>query len=382
MQSDSVDPIYLDHNATTPVHPEVVEAMLPYLRDHFGNPSSGHVYGQRARTAVERAREAVAALIRCAAHEIVFTSGGTESNNLAIVGTLALSRKKRHIVTTVVEHPATTNPCKRLAREGCEVTWAGVDGNGMVDVANLAAAMRNETALVTIMRANNETGTVQPVASLAASAHREGAVVHTDAAQAVGKIPVDVDQLDVDLLSIAGHKLYAPKGIGALYVRRGVSLSPVLLGGGQEKGLSPGTENIPHIVALGRAAELAAWHLEDEARRQRQLTRDLLTRLQEAIPGLRLNGHPEARLPNTLNVSFPRVRGSEVLACAPGIAASTGSACHEGAETPSNVLTSMGLSHADAMGAVRLSTGRFTRAGDVEKAAGLLIEAWRKAAAG
>lgn len=378
MNDSPMPPIYLDHNATTPVHPEVFEAMAPYLREGFGNPSSAHIYGNRARVAVEQARAAVAGLLGCSPGEVVFTSGGTESNNLAIRGTADAHRNKRHIVTSVVEHPATRLPCRHLAEQGMAVTWIPVDGTGMVDPDEVRPFVRGDTLLVTVMLANNETGTIMPLADIARTAHERGALVHTDAAQAVGKIPVSVDELDVDLLSIAGHKLYAPKGIGALYVRYGTAVSPILLGGGQEKGLSPGTENVPYIVGLGRACELAAQDMELEADRQRTLADRLWSLLSAAVPGLRLNGHPERRLPNTLNIAFPDVSGSSLLARADRLAASTGSACHEGGESPSPVLLEMGLTPADALGAVRLSVGRFTTEEEVESAAGWLLAAYRE----
>jgi len=375
------DPIYLDYNATTPVHPEVVEAMLPWLREHFGNPSSAHVYGHRARDAVERARTQVAALIGCESEEVVFTSGGTEANNLAIAGVAAaLGARRRHIVTSTVEHPAVARPCDRLARNGFEVTRLPVDPEGRVVVEDARPFLRGDTMLVTVMLANNEVGTRMPIRELASAAHERGALMHTDAAQAVGKVPVRVDDLGVDLLSIAGHKLYAPKGVGALYVRRGTPIEPLLLGAGRERGLRPGTENVPYIVGLGVACELARRDLEAEAARVRALRDLLFERLRAAIPAIRRNGHPTERLPNTLNVSFPGVRGSAVLHWAPEVAASTGSACHEGGETPSGVLLAMGLDPQDALGAVRLSLGRGTTEEEVEEAARVLIRAFREAA--
>jgi cysteine desulfurase len=375
------EPIYLDHNATTPVHPTVVEAMLPYLREHFGNPSSGHVYGQRARHAVERAREQVASLLACQPDEIVFTSGGTEANNLAIRGVLERSSARRHIVTSTVEHPATARPCELVERQGVEVTRLAVDCSGLVLVEEARPFVRGDTALVTIMLAQNETGTLMPIAELAGLAHERGALVHTDAAQAVGKIRTRVADLGVDLLSVAGHKLYAPKGIGALFVRRGTSIAPVLVGAGHERGLRPGTENVPFIVGLGAACELAGADLDSEASRQQSLRDGLWKALREAIPGISLNGHPTLRLPNTLNISFPGVRGSAVLTAAPEIAASTGSACHEGGEVASAVLLAMGIDAATALGAVRLSLGRSTTAQQVAAAAAALARAYRSLAA-
>jgi len=371
------DPIYLDHNATTPVHPEVVEAMLPWLKEHFGNPSSTHVYGRRAHEAVERAREQVAALLGCKADEVFFTSGGTEANNLAILGVAAaVADGRRHAVTSVVEHPAIARPCDRLEQNGWEVTRLPVDGDGLVSIENARAFVRGDTALVSIMLANNETGTMMPMHDIAEIAHSRGARVHTDAAQAVGKIPVRVDELGVDLLSVAGHKLYAPKGVGLLFVRRGTPVRPVLLGAGHERGLRPGTENVPYIVGLGKACEVAARDLNNEAARVRGLRDELWDLLSAGLPGIRLNGHLTDRLPNTLNVSFPGVSGSVVLGAAPEVAASTGSACHEGAENPSGVLLAMGLEATTALGAVRLSLGRGTSKKHVLEAARALVRAW------
>ncbi|HUT79541.1 MAG TPA: cysteine desulfurase family protein [Polyangia bacterium] len=372
------DPIYLDHNATTPLLPAVVEAMLPYLREHFGNPSSGHVYGRRAREAVEAAREQVAALIGAAPSEIVFTSGGTEANNLAIQGAAAALAHKRHVVTSVIEHPATANPCRLLEIHGSSVTWLPVDGTGRIRVEDVRGAVTDRTALVTLMHANNETGTIQPIAGIVPAIRAAGALLHTDAAQSAGKLAVRVDVLGVDLLSIAGHKLYAPKGVGALYVRSGTTLEPVLWGAGHERGLRPGTENVAAIVGLGKACEIAAASLADESRRVRSLRDDLWRALREQVPGLALNGHEVEGLPNTLNVRFPGIRGSAVLAGAPGIAASTGSACHEGGESASAVLLAMGLSADEALGSVRLSLGRGTTAEDVHRAAEMLVRSWER----
>jgi len=375
MTGERDDPIYLDHNATTPVHASVLEAMLPFLQEHFGNPSSGHVYGQRARLAVERAREQVASLLACEPDEVTFTSGGTEANNLAIRGAVEAAPPRRHVVTSTVEHPATVRPCELLERNGVEVSRLPVDGFGRVQADVARTFVRGDTALLTVMLAQNETGTLMPIAALSHIAHERGALVHTDAAQAVGKIPARVKELGVDLLSVAGHKLYAPKGVGALFVRRGVRLAPVLLGAGHELGLRPGTENVASIVGLGAACELAAGTLAGEAERQRALRDELWSALRAAIPGIALNGHPTERLPNTLNVSFPGVRGSSVLAAAPDVAASTGSACHEGDEVASAVLVAMGIDAARALGAVRLSIGRGTKREHIDRAARALIRA-------
>ncbi len=376
------DPIYLDHNATTPVDPEVVEAMLPWLKEHFGNPSSTHVYGLRAHDAVEQARGLVAALLGCHADEVFFTSGGTEANNLAIRGVAkALAPRRKHVLTSQVEHPATARPCENLQREGWQLTLVPVDVQGRVTVEDVRPFVRGDTALVTVMLANNETGTIMPIGDLADTAHAKGALMHTDAAQAVGKISVRVDELGVDLLSVAGHKFYAPKGVGALYVRRGTPIRPLLLGGGHEQGLRPGTENVPHIVGLGKACEIASRDLATEEERMRNLRDELWRLLKLKVPGTRLNGHATKRLPNTLNVSFPGTSGTALLAAAPTVAASTGSACHEDVESPSEVLTAMALDAATALGAVRLSLGRGTSQDDVRKAADALIQAWREVAA-
>ena len=372
-------PIYLDYNATTPVDPAVVEAMLPYLARHFGNPSSTHAYGRQAHAALVEARQQVSALLECAPDELIFTGGGSESDNLALRGlVLALHKRGKHIITQVTEHPAVLNTCRALERlHGCEITYLPVDGSGLVDPASLDSALRDDTILVTIMHANNETGTIQPLVELAEIAHRRGAVFHSDAAQSVGKIPVVPRALGVDLLTVAGHKLYAPKGVGALYVRRDLLalLEPVIYGGGQEFGKRAGTENVASVVALGKACQLAAEQLEASQKRLACL-RDLLHNLlQQALPGrVHLNGHEHERLPNTLNISIDGSTGEDVLAGIPGIASSTGSACHEGHTEPSPVLTAMGLSRARALSALRLTLGRWTDERQVEQTARLLGE--------
>jgi cysteine desulfurase len=376
------DPIYLDHNATTPLLPEVVDAMLPYLREHFGNPSSSHVYGARASAAIAGARRQVAELLGCDAGEILFTSGGTEANNLAIRGVAEARADRRSIVTTSIEHPATAKPCAWLASHGHQVRRVGVDAAGRARLDEARAAIDDDTALVTVMHSNNETGVLQPIAELAALARARGAIVHTDAAQSLGKVPVRVRDLGVDLLSIAGHKLYAPKGVGALYVRSGTPLAPLVLGAGHERGLRPGTENVASIVALGTACEVLGRDLEAAADRVRRLRDALWSRLSAAIPGLARNGHAELRLPNTLSVRFPGASGDAVLAGAPEIAASTGSACHEGHESASTVILAMGVAPQDALGTVRLTLGRATTVSDVDGAADALIRSFRAATAG
>lgn len=375
-----MNPIYLDYNATTPLHPDVVDAMLPYLTTHFGNPSSGHVYGVTAKRAVDTARAQVAALLDCDPDEILFTSGGTEANNLAIRGVASLQPDRRHIVTSPVEHPATEQPCAHLEKQSWEVTHVPVDRTGTVAARDVLPVVRGDTVLVTVMLANNETGTIMPIREISDVAHAKGALVHTDAAQAVGKIPTSVRELNVDMLSVAGHKLYAPKGVGALYLRRGTPIQPLLVGAGHERGLRPGTENVASIVGLGKACEIARDDMQSESRRLLVLRDELWNRLQQAVPGLQLNGHPSQRLPNTLNVSFPAVAGSAVLAGAPDVSASTGSACHAHGESPSSVLTAMGLTTREALGAVRLTLGRGTTAEQVRDAASSLVAAFREAA--
>ena len=373
-------PVYLDYNATTPIDPAVFAAMRPYLEQEFGNPSSGHAYGQAAREAVEYARRQVAELLGAEPQEIVFTGGGSEADNLAICGVAFTRRDQgRHIVTTAVEHPAVLNTCRYLQRRhGFAVTVVPVDRTGLVDPDDVRRAIRDDTILVSVMHAQNEVGTVQPVAEIASVARERGIAFHTDAAQSAGKVPVRVQDLGVDLLAVAGHKLYGPKGVGALYVRSGVTLEPLIHGAGHEGGRRAGTENVAGIVGLGKAGALARTHLEEEMGRLRGLRDGLWGRLAAAIPGLRLHGHPERRLPNTLNVGVPGVAGEELLAAAPGIAASTGSACHAGRTQPSGVLLAMGLAEKEALTAVRLSLGRFTGERDVQQAADLLIAAVTK----
>ena len=372
-----VDPIYLDHNATTPVLPEVVDAMLPYLREHFGNPSSSHVYGQRAQQAVARARAQVATLLGCDDDEVIFTSGGTEANNLAIRGVTEACGERRHVVTSAIEHPATERPCRWLERHGWRVTRTGVDRHGMARLDEARAAIGGDTALVTVMHSNNETGVLQPIAEIARIARAHGAIVHTDAAQSVGKVTIDVRPLGVDLLSVAGHKLYAPKGVGALYVKRGTPLHPFALGAGHESGLRPGTENVASIVGLGMACEIAGRDMQPTSAAMRRLSDELWAHLETSVPGIQLNGDRALRLPNTLNVRFPGVTGDAVLAAAPEIAASTGSACHAGHESASAVILAMGVAAAEAIGSVRLTLGRGTTEGDVAHAAEALVRAWR-----
>jgi cysteine desulfurase len=374
-------PIYLDYNATTPIASEVTEAMLPFLYDVFGNPSSAHPYGEAAKQAVENARNQVAYLLNCLTSEIVFTSGGTESNNHAIRGVaFAHCSKGRHIITSAIEHPAVTEVCHWLMKQGFEITFLPVDHFGMVHPAVLERAMRPETILVSIMHANNEVGTIQPIAELADIAHRHGALFHTDAAQSVGKVPVDVKALDVDLLSVAGHKLYAPKGVGALYIQEKLELPNLMLGAGHEKGRRPGTENVLEIAGLGKACEIAARDLEEIEKHfskvRDQLRQGILTELGDE--NVQLNGHPEKCLPNTLSLSFRAVAANTLLAeISQRVAASAGSACHADKVTISAVLEAMKVPVEWAMGTVRFSVGRGTTPEDIERAIPIIVEAVR-----
>jgi cysteine desulfurase len=377
------DPVYLDHNATTPVLPEVLECMLPYLRELAGDASSRHVFGRRARSAIERARAQTATLIGCEPDEIVFTSGGTEANNLALRGAaeafLTGSRGgARRLITSSIEHPSVAAPCARLEQQGWKVLRLPVDRDGCVALEPLGDRKVGGWQLLSIMHSNHETGVLQPIAALAQAARLQGALVHTDAAQSIGKVPLDVRALDVDLLSIAGHKMYAPKGTGALYVKRGTALAPFTLGAAHEQGLRPGTENVAGIVGLGAACEIACKSLAETAERMRTLRDQLCRLLDERVPGLTVNGHIEHRLPNTLNVRLPGVSGTALLEATPEVAASTGSACHDGLESPCAVLLAMGLSTEEAASSVRLTLGRDTTARDIERASEALAWSWTR----
>lgn len=374
------DPIYLDYNATTPIAPEVFEAMLPWLRGEFGNPSSTHPFGRRAAQAVASARLQVAELIGAQAHEIVFTGCATEANNLALLGVArALGGEKRHLVVSAVEHPAVMAPALHLRDQGWALTVLPVDGLGRVSTEQLAAALRPDTALVSVMHANNEVGTLQPIREIARVTRERGILLHTDAAQSAGKLALNVDELGVDLLTLAGHKFYAPKGVGALYVRTGTPIRSVLHGAEQEHGLRPGTENVAAIVGLGAAAALAKASLPATSKHLRTLRDRLHEQLTASVPGLRLNGHPDDRLPNTLHVSFPGVSGRALLGeAAEVVAASVGSACHSEHDTVSGVLAAMGADAAQAAGAVRLSVGRMTTPEEVKRAAEGLAASWQR----
>ena len=366
--------IYLDYNASAPIHPAVQAAMTPFLAAHYGNPSSGHWAGVPAAQAVAHARRQIADLLGCSPAEVVFTSGGTESNNAALQGGyLAAGEGKRHLVTTRIEHPAVIEPCHFLERLGAEVTYVGVDPHGLVDPDDVASAIRSNTILVSVMHANNEVGTIQPIAEIARVTRAAGVLLHSDAAQSVGKISTKVDELGVDLLSLAAHKFYGPKGVGALYIREGTKLEPLMHGAGHESGRRAGTENVLLDVGLGAAAELAAdlkWTAD--VREQRDwLWEELRRGWGDRVV---LNGHPTERLPNTLNVSFLGRDGREILAAMPEIAASTGSACHSGGTEPSPVLAAMGTPREVGAGAIRISLGRMTAQQELEALVERLIE--------
>lgn len=363
--------IYLDHNATTPVRPDVLREMMPYLQGRFGNASSFHAPGQAAREAVEQARRRVADLIGAEPREIIFTSGGTEADNLAIRGTVeraAQGKRRPHIVTSAIEHPAVLNTCQHLEKSGCVVSYVPVDGSGLVHPDSVARAVTQETLLVSIMLANNEIGTIQPVAEIARMAREKGVLVHTDAVQAVGRLPVDVRELGVDLLSISAHKIYGPKGVGALYVRRGVRLAPMLYGGHHERNLRAGTENVPAIAGFGKACEIAAAELPSVAQREATLRDKLERGILECIPHMRVNGDRRQRLPNTLNVGVAFVEGEALLVNLDleGIAIATGSACSSGSLKPSHVQLAIGRSHEQAHGSLRFSLGRETTEEEID----------------
>jgi cysteine desulfurase len=382
--------VYLDNNATTPVLPEVQEAMRPYFGERFGNASSIHHHGQETRAAVERARESVAALLGCRASEVVFTSGGTEADNLAIFG---LASAGAHVITSTVEHHAVLNACKHLAKyrdkyretTGCEVTYLPVDGRGLVDPADVKRALRPNTKLITIMFANNETGVVQPVAEIGKIAAEADIYFHTDAVQATSKVPIDVNKIGCDLLTISGHKFHGPQGVGALYVRRGTQLEPMFYGGSHERSRRAGTENVPGIVGLGKAAELASagWERDNERGHDLRMddqkmavARDRLERELLKIEATGLNGEGAPRVPNTTNIYFDGIEGEALVIALDlkGLAVSTGAACSSGAIEPSHVLTAMGLRSDRAKASVRFSLGKQNTAEDVDFALGLVME--------
>jgi cysteine desulfurase len=370
--------IYLDYNATTPIDPRVAEAMTPFLSGGFGNPSSTHAEGRRAKSALDKARQQVASCLGCSPAEVVFTSGGSESNNLAIRG-LVEARGGGHVITSAVEHPAVLEVVLALEIEGrIELTIVGVDRFGRVDPAAVAAALRDDTVLVSLMLANNEVGTLQPVREVAALCRKRGVAMHTDAAQAVGKVPVDAEELGVGLLSVAGHKLYAPKGIGALYIRDGLTVEPQIRGAGHERGRRAGTENVLLAVGLGTACELARGEVVEEQERLGIFRSQLAAGLRAGYEDLVEHGHPEARLPNTLSVALPgRDANTLIGELAEDLAASAGSACHSGATMISYVLQAMGVEPEIACSTIRLSVGRFTTGEEIDQAVELILEATR-----
>lgn len=362
--------IYFDHSATTPVHPDVAEEMFRYVTGIFGNPSSIHSFGREAKKAVDTARNKVAESIGARTEEIIFTSGGTESDDMAIKGTVYANRKKgNHIITSAVEHHAVLDTCKALEKEGFELTVLPVDNYGMVSAQDVARAIKDNTILITVMHANNEVGTIQPISEIGEIAREKGVLFHTDAVQSMGKIPVNVNELKVDLLSVSGHKIYAPKGVGALYIRQGIKWRPYKFGGGQERKHRPGTENVPGIAALGKAVELAARDMEKENVRLALLRDKLIKGILEKIDHVKLAGHPSIRLPNNVNFVFDFIDGGAMLLNLDmhGVAASSGSACTAGTVNPSHVLLAMGIPQEAAHGSLRLTLGRSNTDKDVDE---------------
>ncbi|MDH4027626.1 MAG: cysteine desulfurase [Nitrospirota bacterium] len=369
--------IYLDNNATTTPAAAVADAVCGCLRENFGNPSSSHHPGEKAKNAIEHARALTAKLIGAKTNEIIFTSGGTEANNLAITGT-ASRRGPGHIITSATEHPSVLNPLKHLGSLGFSITYLPVDRYGFVDPDDVSGNIRKDTVLITVMHSNNETGTLQPIAEIGRIAKDNGITFHCDAAQSVGKVPINVKRLNIDLLTVVPHKFHGPKGVGALYIKSGTKVSPLLFGASHERGLRPGTENVCSIVGLGMAAELAAKEMSERVSSMRRLTELFHKELRSQIPGIKLNSPPSKRLPNTLNLSFPDITGSALLERLKNdIAASTGSACHEGRHTPSHVLKAMGISDKEAFSAVRFSLGRDNTGAQIEKAVKVIVKAYR-----
>ncbi|MGD8285812.1 MAG: cysteine desulfurase family protein [Desulfobacterales bacterium] len=373
-------PIYLDYNATTPHDPEVIAAMRPFFEDEFGNPSSSHYYGRKPKQAVVKAREQVASLLKCQPQELVFTSGGTESNNHAIRGVAQTYRDKgNHIITSQIEHPAVLEVCAYLEQKGYEITYLPVDREGMVSVSDVSKAIKAETILITIMHANNEVGTIQPISEIAEVAKHNDILLHTDAAQSLGKISVDVDALGVDLLSVAGHKIYAPKGIGALYIRNGATPAKFMHGAGQEFGWRAGTENVLEIVGIGKACEVAGRDLQHKADHLITMRERLVEGIRRECKQVRLNGHAEKRLPNTISISFLNLEANRILdEIGLEVAASAGAACHSDTVAVSHVLEAMRVPLNWAKGTLRLTTGRMTNEDDIDKAVQVVGNAVKK----
>lgn len=373
-----MNPIYLDYNATTPIAPEVAETLHSFLTDFWGNPSSGHAYGRAVKRTIDIARQQVANLLNCDPSEIIFTSGGTESNNMALKGAaFALRDRGNHVITSQIEHPAISEVCQFLEKNGFSITYLPVDKYGFVSPDDVQNAIRPETLLISIMHANNEVGTIQPITEIGNIARENGILLHTDAAQSTGKIRTDVQELNVDMLSIAGHKLYAPKGIGVLYLRNGVRIDKWMHGANHEGNRRAGTENAMSIAAIGKACEIAMAHLDENQHFAKSLRDELHLQLSAEIPGLQLNGHPEKRLPNTLNLSFPNCAADQLLANLPEVAASAGAACHSGETHISATLWAMQIPVEIAAGAIRFSTGKFLSKSDISTAAEAIVRAYR-----
>lgn len=367
-------PIYLDYNATTPIAKEVADEMKPYLYDYFGNPSSSHIYGLACKKAVEKGRKQLAVLLNCEASELIFTSGGTESNNYAIKGYAFANRSKgNHIITSTIEHPAVSEVCKYLETEGFEVTYLPVDGTGRIDLADVEAAIRPETILISLMYANNEVGTLQPISEISALAKKYGIVVHSDCAQAVGKVPVDIQELGVDLLTVAGHKFYGPKGIGALYIGKGIELQKQMHGADHENNLRAGTENVLEIVGLGRAAKLAKANLKVSMAHDKAMVYRLKLAL-SVLDDIQFNGNSEFTLPNTLSVSFKGIEANMLLSNLPQVAASAGAACHTDSISVSATLAAMKIAKEYAMGTIRFSVGKYSYEEEIDEAAEVIIQ--------
>jgi len=367
-------PIYLDYNATTPIAKEVADAMKPYLYDYFGNPSSSHSYGMACKQAVEKGRNQLADLLNCEASGLIFTSGGTESNNYALKGYAFANRSKgNHIITSTIEHPAVSEVCKYLETEGFEVTYLPVDGTGRICLADVEEAIRPETILISVMYANNEVGTLQPISEICTLAKKHDIVVHSDCAQAVGKVPVDIQELGVDLLTVAGHKFYGPKGIGALYIGKGIELQKMMHGADHERNLRAGTENVLEIVGLGKAAELCSMNLQLSMAHDKNLV-DRLKQALSVLDGIQFNGNSEFTLPNTLSTSFKGLEANTLLSNLPQVAASAGAACHTDSISVSATLSAMNISKEYAMGTIRFSVGKYSREEEIDEAAKAIIQ--------
>lgn len=367
--------IYLDNNATTPIDPEVSDAMFSTCKRDFGNPSSSHYSGRKAREVVENSREAIADFLGCRREEIYFTSGGTEANNLALIGT-ALFHKKGHIITSAIEHPSIKNTCQHLESLGFEVTYAPVDNSGIVNLNDIKRSIKKSTILITIMHSNNETGVMQPINDIGALAKERGITFHVDAAQSIGKVLFSLNNSPIDMLTVVPHKFYGPKGIGALYVKNGIKINPILYGAGHETGLRPGTENVPGISGFCNACYIAKRDIDMRVSHTTDLRNLLLNKLKVSIPDLKLNGHATERLPNTLNVCIPDISSIELVAkISADIASSTGSACHSGSQSPSAVLKNMGLSDEEALSSIRLSVGKDNTEDEINRAAEIIVQA-------